>query len=67
MSLDKTLRPDRPGLDELVPSRYALKVGAMADVMGMTRGRRDGGSSSMVQKRASVAFTPALRSDGVVP
>ena len=26
MSLDNS-RPGRPGLDELVPSRYALKVG----------------------------------------
>src|SRR5262245_4934815 len=27
MSLDNTSHPGRPGLDELVPSRYALKVG----------------------------------------
>jgi len=27
--LDNTSRPRRPGLDELVPSRYALKVGAI--------------------------------------
>ena len=26
MSLDDTSRPGRPGLDELVPSRYALRV-----------------------------------------
>ena len=29
MSLDNTSRPGRPGLDELVPSRYALKVGTI--------------------------------------
>ena len=27
MSLDNTSHPGRPGLDELVPSRYALRVG----------------------------------------
>jgi hypothetical protein len=27
VSLDNTSHPGRPGLDELVPSRYALKVG----------------------------------------
>ena len=27
MSLDKTSHPGRPGLDELVPSRYAVRVG----------------------------------------
>jgi hypothetical protein len=27
MSFDDTSRPGRPGLDELVPSRYALRVG----------------------------------------
>ena len=27
MSLDTTSHPDRPGPDELVPSRYALRVG----------------------------------------
>ena len=27
MSLDNTSHPSRPGLDELVPSRYALRVG----------------------------------------
>src|SRR3981189_3847906 len=32
MSLDNTSHPGRPGLDELVPSRYALKVGEI-DVM----------------------------------
>jgi hypothetical protein len=32
MSLDKTSHPGRPGLDELVPSRYALRVSEI-DVM----------------------------------
>ena len=32
MSLDNTSHPGRPGRDELVPSRYALRVGAI-DVM----------------------------------
>ena len=27
MSLDKTSHPGRPGTDELVPSRYAMRVG----------------------------------------
>ena len=27
MSLDKTSSPGRPGLDELVPSRYVVRVG----------------------------------------
>src|SRR5215472_5599852 len=37
MSLVKTSHPGRPGLDELVPSRYALKVGAI-DVMVVSDG-----------------------------
>src|SRR6516225_6968301 len=37
MSLDNTSRPGRPGLDELVPSRYALKVGAI-DVLVVSDG-----------------------------
>src|SRR5262245_55321285 len=37
MSLDNTSQPDRPGLDELVPSRYALKVGAI-DVLVVSDG-----------------------------
>src|SRR5262249_44141204 len=37
MSLDKTSHPGRPGPDELVPSRYALKVGAI-DVMVVSDG-----------------------------
>src|SRR5215472_10111233 len=37
MSLDNTSRPGRPGHDELVPSRYALKVGAL-DVMVVSDG-----------------------------
>jgi phosphate transport system substrate-binding protein len=37
MSLDITSRPGRPGLDELVPSRYALKVGAI-DVLVVSEG-----------------------------
>ena len=34
---DNTSHPDRPGLDELVPSRYALKVGAI-DVLVVSDG-----------------------------
>src|SRR5216684_3848248 len=37
MSLDNTSHPGRPSLDELVPSRYALKVGAI-DVMVVSDG-----------------------------
>ena len=37
MSLDNTSHPGRPGLDELVPSRYALKVGEI-DVMVVSDG-----------------------------
>jgi hypothetical protein len=37
MSLDDTSHPGRPGLDELVPSRYALKVGTI-DVMVVSDG-----------------------------
>ncbi len=37
MSLSNTLHPGKPGLDELVPSRYALKVGAI-DVMVVSDG-----------------------------
>src|SRR5262245_20817333 len=37
MSLDNTLQPGRPGLDELVPSRYALRVGDI-DVMVVSDG-----------------------------
>jgi glyoxylase-like metal-dependent hydrolase (beta-lactamase superfamily II) len=37
MSLDKTSHPGRPGLDELVPSRYALRVGEI-DVMVVSDG-----------------------------
>jgi hypothetical protein len=31
MSLDITSHPGRPGPDELVPSRYALRVGEIGD------------------------------------
>jgi glyoxylase-like metal-dependent hydrolase (beta-lactamase superfamily II) len=37
ISLDYTSHPDRPGSDELVPSRYALKVGEI-DVMVVSDG-----------------------------
>jgi glyoxylase-like metal-dependent hydrolase (beta-lactamase superfamily II) len=37
MSFDVTSHPDRPGLDELVPSRYALKVGDI-DVLVVSDG-----------------------------
>jgi glyoxylase-like metal-dependent hydrolase (beta-lactamase superfamily II) len=37
MSSDDTSHPGRPGLDELVPSRYALKVGAI-DVLVVSDG-----------------------------
>src|SRR5215207_9783375 len=37
MSLDNTSHPGRPGLDELVPSRYALRVGEI-DVLVVSDG-----------------------------
>src|SRR6476469_3917100 len=37
MSLDNISRPGRPGLDELVPSRYALRVGEI-DVLVVSDG-----------------------------
>ena len=37
MSLDNTPHPGRPGPDEPVPSRYALKVGEI-DVLVVTDG-----------------------------
>src|SRR4029077_11876652 len=37
MSLDNTSHPGRPGLDELVPSRYALRVGE-SDVLVISGG-----------------------------
>ena len=37
MSLDHTSHPGRPGPDELVPSRYALRVGDI-DVMVISDG-----------------------------
>src|SRR5262245_9525701 len=37
MSLDNTSHPGRPGPDELVPSRYALRVGEI-DVMVVSDG-----------------------------
>jgi hypothetical protein len=37
MSLDSTSHPGRPGRDELVPSRYALKVGEI-EVMVVSDG-----------------------------
>src|SRR5262245_12525651 len=37
MSLDKTSHPGRPGIDELVPSRYALRVGEI-DVLVVSDG-----------------------------
>jgi hypothetical protein len=37
MSLDNTSHPGRPGLDELVPSRYAPRVGEI-DVMVVSDG-----------------------------
>jgi hypothetical protein len=37
MSLDNTSHPGRPALDELVPSRYALRIGDI-DVMVVSDG-----------------------------
>lgn len=37
MSLDNTSHPGRPGPDELVPSRYALRVGEI-DVLVVSEG-----------------------------
>jgi hypothetical protein len=37
MSLDNTSHPGRPGLDELDPSRYALRIGEI-DVMVISDG-----------------------------
>lgn len=37
MSLDNASRPGRPGLDELVPSRYAVRVGEI-DVLVVSDG-----------------------------
>jgi hypothetical protein len=37
MCLDHTLHPGRPGTDELVPSRYALRVGEI-DVLVISDG-----------------------------
>jgi hypothetical protein len=37
MSLDNTSQPGRPGLDELVPSRHALRVGEI-DVLVVSHG-----------------------------
>ena len=37
MSLDNTSHSGRPGLDELVPSRYALRVGEI-DVLVVSDG-----------------------------
>ena len=37
MSLDNTSHPGKPGLDELVPSRYALRVGEI-DVLVVSDG-----------------------------
>jgi hypothetical protein len=37
MSLDNTSHPGRPGPDELVPSRYALRIGDI-DVMVVSDG-----------------------------
>src|SRR5688572_11997488 len=37
MTLDNTTHPGRPGSDELVPSRYALRVGEI-DVMVVSDG-----------------------------
>ena len=37
MSLDNTSHPGRPGLDELVPSRYAVRVGEI-DVLVVSDG-----------------------------
>ena len=37
MSLDNTSHPGRPGTDELVPSRYALRVGEI-DVLVVSDG-----------------------------
>ena len=47
MSLDKTSHPGKPGRDELVPSRYALRVGEI-DVLVVSDGvlSRDGTNSS---------------------
>jgi hypothetical protein len=39
MSLDNTSHPGRPGPDELVPSRYALRVGGASATFSTSRAR----------------------------
>ncbi|MEY9626240.1 hypothetical protein ABIA27_001275 [Sinorhizobium fredii] len=46
MNLDNTSHPGRPGPDELVPSRYALRVGEI-DVMVVSGRRRPIGFRAM--------------------
>ena len=46
LSLDNTSHPGRPGLDELVPSRYALRVGAI-DVLVISDGVAVAGDVSL--------------------
>ena len=53
MSLDNTSHPGRPGPDELVPSRYALRVGEI-DVLVV----KDGVLSLPGRRRLSLGTGP---------
>jgi hypothetical protein len=65
MSLDKTSRPDRPGLDELVPSRYALRIGEI-DVTVVSDGVRLL-SGAMLGHNADPAVRAAWLEDNFLP
>ena len=62
MSLENISQPGRPGLDELVPSRYALKVGAI-DVLVVSDGV-GGWPRRCLSRRSWVPHVPGFARGG---
>ena len=60
MSVDNTSHPGRSGLDELVPSRYALRVGEI-DVMVVSDGVLSLPGAMLGRKAKLVAYKPQPR------
>jgi hypothetical protein len=66
MSLDNTSHPGRPGLDELVPSRCALRVGEI-DVLEVSDGVLSLDAGSMPAASSRRTNRPARGKSGYSP
>ena len=70
MSLDNTSHPGRSGHDELVPSRYALRVGEIDVLVVSAHSSTSGGrnmSFSQAARTAGSALWPTSRLAAIAP